>query len=243
MSEGIKPGKGWYWLGAAILVIGAIAGIAIIVGSVVNAVTDSEDFARFTAPTPEGGVQVELSDGGEYVVYVEQAEEDSGTIPDTDVSTNVVDVTLDIDNSPTAGTGVARFDAPSAGVYRIEVNAPADTAIAVGPPSLSAAVGGILGGIALGAISFLVGLVMILVTYFRRRKARRAAPPSQPYGSQPYPAQPYAQQPYAQQPYGTQPYGTQPPYGTPTPGGPVSTPSGSGAPLPPPPPPPWSGGR
>jgi hypothetical protein len=243
----LKPSAGWYWLGAAIMVIGAIAAVVVLAVALIRAGTSAEDFARFPAPTPQGGVALDFSDGGDYVVFVETdgAEQDAPAADEftvavtgrdgesIDVDESVVDVFLDIDDSPTTGVGIARFDLPAAGRYTIDVQSPGDAAfdLAVGPSQTGALVrGGAIAGL-VGLLSFLAGLVMIIVTARRRGRAKRAQgsgggsiPPYPPSGA------------VAGFPPSSPPYGQAPPGWAPSPPAPPSpTPGGSAFPPPPPP--------
>jgi hypothetical protein len=237
----LKPSAAWYWLGAAIMVVGAIAAVAVLVAALVRAGTSAQDYARFAAPTPDGGVALDFSDGGDYVVFVETegggadapgADEFGVTITgrdgtDVSVNTRVIDVFLDIDDSPTTGVGIAKFDLPSAGRYTVDVQTPGAQTfdLAVGPSQTGAlARGGAIAGL-IGLLSFLAGLLMIILTLVRRRRAKRSRDSG--HGGGGAPAYPY-------QPVGSGP--TAPPYGQPVGSAWTPGPPAGGTPLPPPPP-------
>jgi len=160
------------------------------------------------------------------------------------------------------GEALYEFRAPTAGAYTIEASTVGEPGlrsgdrVAIGRPLFDGSqIGGILGSLALGAISFLVGLVVLIVTIVRRSRVKRRPAmtyggPS-PYGGAPYGGpQPGAAPGYPQVPgawsapqapgWGAPPAGPQPPPGgwpppTAPPAPPASQPSPWGTPAPTPP--------
>ena len=87
------------------------------------------------------------------------------------------------------GQSLYEFNAPTSGAYTIEASTVGEPGlrsgdqIAIGRPLFDGGrIGWVLGSIALGAVSFLVGLVILIVTIVRRSRARRrpAYAPYQP---------------------------------------------------------------
>ena len=50
----IKPGKGWYWLGALLLAGGLLGGLALAVAGFLNLKNTVEDFGRFKVTNGQG---------------------------------------------------------------------------------------------------------------------------------------------------------------------------------------------
>lgn len=218
-----------YWISGAILLVGCGVAIVWFALTVVGQINAPDDFDRIAIP----GTRTLTLDDGEWVVYYESTL-DWGTYytpPSVTVSdASGRDVALRYSSSQNTytrgerrGESLWSFDAPTPGAYTIDVatvGEPASTRggqIAVGRPLFSgAAIAGILGSIALGAVSFVAGLIVLIVTIVRRGRAQRAL--SVPYGT-----------------YTTGHYVGPPPHG-----GPVGPNWPPPAPGPPPAAPPWS---
>jgi hypothetical protein len=226
-TQGNPVSAAGYWIGAAILVLGCGGALVWFVVVIVGLVQAPDDFDRFTVP----GSTVVTLDDGDWMIYHEYAGADSGSYlqqPAIDVtgpngrpvSLFAVGTSYTYSTGSYDGVGIYEFDAPTAGAYTIEASTFGEPSrfstqsIAVGRPLFDAAnVGGLLGSIALGAVSFIVGLVILIVTIVRRGRGRRRQPPAMmPYGSAP----PYGQPGYGAAGYGPPPYG-QPGYGPPQP--------------------------
>jgi hypothetical protein len=250
-----------YWIGGAILVVGCTAAIVWFVVVIVGLVNAPDDFDRMSVP---GSTVVTLGEG-DWMIYQEYPGANSGTYlqpPAVDVtgpsgrSVGLRTVSSDQTYSTGSYEGVAlyEFEADIAGAYTVEATTVGEPgrfgrqSLAVGRPLFDfSSVGGILGSLALGAVSFLVGLVVLIVTIVRRSKARRRLQPAMAaYGTPP----PYGSAPYGAAPYGATPYGAAP-YGSPGSYPPAPAPPGPGQPPPPsyppaqppppaPPPSPWA---
>jgi predicted lipid-binding transport protein (Tim44 family) len=84
--------------------------------------------------------------------------------------------TSDDYSSTTNGTqyqSIGSFDVPSAGSYTVEVAGPSGTRAKIGQISLGLFLGLLIGGIAVGAIGFVVALIILIVTIVRRSRIRR----------------------------------------------------------------------
>src|SRR5262245_27123656 len=67
----IKPGKGWYWLGALLIAAGVIGGIALGVAGVVRFINSIDGFGRFKVTDGAGSATVRFEKPGEYSIYYE----------------------------------------------------------------------------------------------------------------------------------------------------------------------------
>jgi hypothetical protein len=103
-------------------------------------------------------------------------------------------------------TGAVQFDAPASGTYDVQLSTRVTTVVIA--RSLFDAIHSVLGWFgagAIGAIVFILGLVLLIVGATRRGRTRRALQPG--WGQPPYWGQP-------------PPYGAPPQYGAPPPGPP-----------------------
>lgn len=241
-----------YWIGAAILLLGcggAIIWFAVVIVGLVNA---PEDFDRVRVP----GSTVLTLDDGDWMIYQEFPGANSGgyLMPPSifvtgpsgrDISLRTVTTNYNYSIGSHDGVALYEFTAPTAGAYTIEATTVGEPTragsqtVAVGRPLFDVSdVGGILGSIALGAISFLVGLVILIVTIVRRGRARRRLQPAMaPYGGPPYGGPPYGGPPS----YPPAPGGAPPPapgWAQPTPPAPQAWPPAG--PPPSAPPSPWT---
>ena len=232
-----------YWIAGGILLIGCGAAIVWFVLAIVGQINAPDDFDRIAIP----GTKTLTLDEGEWVVYYESTLDWGSyyTPPSVTVSdARGRDVALRYHSSSSYTQGGRRgeslwsFDAPTSGAYTIDVatvGEPVSTRggqIAVGRPLFSGgAVASILGSIALGAVSFIAGLVVLIVTIVRRGRAKRPLPG--PYGSGAHGGVP-----------GMVPYGGPSPYGSPSApaGWPPPAPAAPSWPPPPGPPPPSTPG-
>jgi hypothetical protein len=67
----IKPGKGWYWVGALLIAGGLLGGAALGVAGVLNLRNSIEDFGRFKVEDGTGAATVTFEKPGEYSIYYE----------------------------------------------------------------------------------------------------------------------------------------------------------------------------
>jgi hypothetical protein len=235
----------------SIFVVTAIVGIVLIaisIGTIANTVDDMESVDAGETR------DVTLSSGDQYIFLgadtkreLNQVEvlvvEENGEIPDLEGGT-----TYTAENSDLAFESIGYIDVDITTTYTVTVTGPPDSTVRIGKVPIGRIVGFLVGGIAIGAIGFIVALVIFIVALVRRsrvKKENRAAawaasggPGGPGYGApygQPVPGQPYGQpdgQP-APGPY-AQPYGTTAPPPAPPPG-PVPAPEPPPAPTPPPP--------
>ncbi|MGE0880129.1 MAG: hypothetical protein AB7L13_17340 [Acidimicrobiia bacterium] len=253
----IRPSKAWIWIGAVLMAIGAIAGIAI-AGIGAKQMSDDIDtkFARFVAP---GSADISISKAGDYVIYYEFRSDVDGTRYETSEtppnftatvrapdgrSLELRPYTHDITFSVNDRAGIARekFRADAAGRYNVAINATGATApfvVAVGAPVVPRLWRLIAVAALVGGLCFVTGLVVLIVTIVKRRKARRRPLPPGPVIASGWPVSPPAS-PWAAPVAGTAaplPAPTPGPWDTSAPGGaPTSPPPGGTQPPPPPPP-------
>lgn len=225
-----------YWIGGAILLVGSLVAVVWFALAVLDLVDAPEDFDRIAVP----GSTVLTLDDGTWMIYQEYPGADEGLYRRTPPSVAVIDpegrpvslrpVSSSFTYSIGGHDGVAlhEFTARRAGAYTIDVEVVGEPAsfgsqtVAVGRPLFDIGdLGSVLGSLALGAASFVVGMVVLIVTIVRRGRGR---PRVQPVGPPPgYGGYGYA--PYGGPPAGPPPYGG-PPGGPPS--GPPPTPPGAG---------------
>jgi hypothetical protein len=206
-----------YWIGGGILVVGCGIAIVWFVITIVGLVDAPNDFDRIAIP----GQEVVTLDDGDWVIYYEQDVRRSRSYgyPSVDVtgpdgrsiSVEYASDSYSYNVNGNDGEALYEFHASSPGAYTIEATpigepgAPAVDRIAIGRPIFDGSqIGGILGSLALGAVAFLAGLVILIVTIVRRGRAKRR--PAMAYGAAPYGGPP---------PYGGAPYGGPQPGGAP----------------------------
>ncbi|MGD9793691.1 MAG: hypothetical protein AB7V43_09440 [Acidimicrobiia bacterium] len=194
----LKPSKSGIWIGVLLMAAGIISGIAIIVVSLVR-VSDRVD--KFPRVAVGSSYEMNFSESGDYVVYLEYDGDDepatpeglyvcavktggSGECKDDPDKLPVRSYTNDLSFSfnGTQGKAVFKFEIPDAGKYVFASEASENSPrLMVGPSVLNALVGPILLSFAIGGLLFLIGLVLFIVTLVRRKRARRAfgsMPPS-----------------------------------------------------------------
>jgi hypothetical protein len=232
-AAGKKVSSAGYWIGGGILLVGCSIAIVWFIVAIVGLVNAPDDFQRISVP---GSDTVTLGEG-DWIIYYE-----TGYIVDRSYNPPSVDVTgpdgrsINVQYSSDSytytvggsqGDSLYQFSASAPGAYTIDASTVGEPGlrsgdqIAVGRPLFDGGrVGGIIGSIAIGAVSFLVGLVILIVTIVRRGRARRR-PAYVPY--QP----PYGGGPPGGGPYGG-PSGGPPPTGGPGWGAPAPAPGGPG---------------
>ena len=67
----IKPGKGWYWLGALLLAGGLLGGLALAVAGFLSLKNTVDDFGRFKVTNGQGSATVSFEKPGTYTIYYE----------------------------------------------------------------------------------------------------------------------------------------------------------------------------
>jgi hypothetical protein len=252
--------KAGFWWALVIFLATAIAGVVMIVVSVGTIASTIDGFAEIDVPDT---AEVRLGEG-EYWIFAGSP---------TDIGLGQVDVRITAPDGGTlslssdfgqyeASSGGDQFsslgsvDIEEAGVYLFETAGPSDTSVRIGKIPVARIVGLFVGGIAVGAVGFLLAVIILIVTLVRRgRKKKQVAAtygapsgyPPAPGGPPPPPAPMPGQTPPPWPPAAPGP-GAGPPPSAPTPPPPPAapTPPPSGptpppAPMPgqtPPPPPP-----
>jgi hypothetical protein len=240
-----KLPKAGIWWAIGIFVVTAIVGIVMIVlafGSLISAIGDFEDL-------PPNEVVTVTVDEGEWTLWGSTPSGSaffSTNVAVEDPNGNAVDVdytgdfTADVDTDGRNWEFIGSFDADVSGPYRVLVDGPPGTEVRIGQVPIGRFLGLLFGGIAIGAVGFIVALVLLIVTLVRRSRAKKqlAGGPGMP---PPYVAPvPGSYPPPAPGGYGGPPpapggYGGPPPApgGYPEPGSTSVPPPGA---VPPPPP-------
>jgi hypothetical protein len=254
----------------SIFVVTAIAGIVLIAVAIATIANAIDDLQEVDAGDTR---ELTLEPGDQYVFIGADNERElrqvSVTVLDPDgtpIRPRSSDNTYDSTSDGTTFESVGYIDVDTTGVYTVSVEGPPGSTVRIGEIPIGRFVGFLVGGIAIGAIGFIVALVIFIVALVRRsrvKKENRAAawaasggPGGPGYGPPPgqAPGQPYGQgpgQPYGQ-PYGqpapgpyAQPYGTTAPPSAPPPSpapppapAPTPGPPPAAPPTPPPPAPP-----
>lgn len=192
------------WIGVLLIVGGIVLGIALVVGGAKSLLSGFDDLQR--VPINGGGV-VRIDDTGSQTIYAEKVSTSGGTSFNTstygtyapDVAVRVIgpdggDVTVKTPGTTETytydgrdGVSIGRFDAATAGEYRIVTRAEDGgfqpyTTIAVGQGLEWSGIGAILGGVFGGGLVVLIGIILVIVFAVRRsRSKKRIAQASAPY--------------------------------------------------------------
>lgn len=187
----VRPSKVWVWIGALLMVAGVVTFVVMAVIAVRQMSDDVDNkFARFVAPSQ---TTVSISEPGDYVIYYESLSEIDGreysTVDGAEFAAevrgpdgrvlNLRTYTSEISFSTSGRTGEARyrFNAATAGRYVVVIaDATIDEpfVVSIGAPVLARLVRLMLLGALIGGLVFLGGLIMLIVTLVKRRRARRA---------------------------------------------------------------------
>lgn len=227
------PGKSGYLVGAAIIVLGGILGVVLLVvgfSSVVKAFSFPQEV------NSDGSIAVNHT--GNFIVYTIGPQfEGTSTAFHPTVSVTSPDGTPVFAGDYTSGrstsrgtreaNAVATFTAPQTGRYVVTSSdlAPGET---LGVGNGTKVQGGMIAlGFAVGGLSFLVGIVVLIVTAARRSRAK-PRPMMPAYGAQGYGPPGYGNPGYGPAP-GTPPpsYGPPPGHGPPPAANPWATPPAS----------------
>lgn len=197
-----RPGTKRFWGGLVLLGIGLILGAFIIanVASLFRGILTNPEH-----PIP-GEFTQELDEGTQIVTVKTQTGSGAGGFSVTrrvDIQVTGVEVfgpdgtqittrsgrseTLTRNNDQFAG--FARFDVVDPGVHRVVVTG-AGTSTAVVTPSLTGVAWSVFALAPIAGLSFLVGLVLTIVGFVKRREDPNAVRPSPPAGPPPGPAAP-----------------------------------------------------
>ena len=169
-----RPSRAWYWVAAAIVLLGVAAGIAWGTLATLRAHEQAQDLPRTGLP---GRLEVRATAGDSTLVFFEgegkPSPEDLGltvTGPDgSQVPVRPYDVRMEYEIAGWTGTPVASFSAPSTGTYSIAAQKSSRAGdISVGDNFLRAQVVDIVGALALIGASITLGLVIVVVIILRR---------------------------------------------------------------------------
>lgn len=230
----VRPSSAWYWIGAAIMVLGIVGGTAFGVIRFTDTVDKIDDFPRLAVPSDR---EVSLDEGG-YTLFHEYpgAASDYGfrfapeveiTAPDgssVPISPYGNEETYSFGDHE--GRAISTFRADADGVYRVQVLGEPNSfeSIAIGDSYIGGMLLAIFGGMALAGLGVVIGGIVMIVTGVRRGRAQRARRPAPAFAGGPAP-------------YGGPGGYSAPTWGAPPPPGAWPAPSGAptswGAPPPP----------
>ena len=171
-----RPSTTGYWLAVVIPVVGLLAGAGWGITAYLGMQRQIDDFVRVGVP---GQAVLPIQEAGERVLYYEGSESISLTDLAPQVSapdgTAVRVVNYDLDlryDVPGGGVGqaIGTFAADSPGRYavRIDGTAPLGAEVAVGETIANSKLGSVVGAVLLILGSLGVGVVLSIVTAFRR---------------------------------------------------------------------------
>jgi hypothetical protein len=205
---GSGPSKKGYLLGGLIMAVGVIGAIVWFAVGFTSFADTIDGFQRVSA---NGQGEVTFDETGGYVVYYEAPGADDGDIPDGQVLLTPADSDepvplerydseLSYNDGDHSGYAVVTFDIDQPGAYILESESDGNGDLAVGRSVASKLVTTLVGSFALGGLGVVVGAILLIVTYVRRRNARTRGgsgyapgypppppgyPPSPVYGSAP----------------------------------------------------------
>jgi hypothetical protein len=182
LPGGRRVSPAGYWISAVIFVVGIGAAGVWLVVSVLPALQGPDDFDRLGVPD-----RTELDlDTGTWIVYREDVgsrrssadPEVSITNPDGRRVPTGRPRTNDEYRTPSGneGVGILLFEVDEPGRHTVTVSGEPDpdVRIAIGRSIVDlVSVEGLLGSLALGAVAFVAGLVVLVVTLVRRGRAKR----------------------------------------------------------------------
>lgn len=171
MTGDIRPKARWFWIGGGIMVLGIVGSIAFGIFSFLGISDKVDDFARVSP----GSDTIRIESTGEYVIYAEDGSSFATVevvTPDGEpVSTERYLTGLEYDFNGRSGQAVATFDADDTGRYTITT----DTDIAIGRSIAGDLIRTVAGPFAIAGLSFLVGLIVIIVTAVKRSGSKKRA--------------------------------------------------------------------
>ncbi|MVU83093.1 hypothetical protein GPX89_38375 [Nocardia sp. ET3-3] len=177
----VRPSGWWIVAGVVVMVLGIAGAVAVGVAGFVQMSDKVDNFQRVTFPNTG---ELRLEAAHDYTVYLEYPGAGSSRPGQaararlTDPSGQIVHLenyTADENYSFGDHHGRAEFSFRStqAGTYRLETDGSSDITAAVGDGLGSSIVSTILIALAIGAIGFVLGLVIIVVVIVRRSRSRR----------------------------------------------------------------------
>ena len=222
---GKVPSALGYWIGAVIILIGALAAVVWFVSGVSNLFSAVDDYPRFSVPG-QATVSLEAARYKVFAEYPGAASDVNGVFRVGDVTvTDRVDQAVPVRSSFTEetydwngheGRAIAEFTAPTAGNYTVEATLPPNRSsttvrVAVGRGLQPSAIFPLFAAAGLGGLALLAGIVLIVVTAVRRGRAKRRLDPM-PVFAGPHPGYPGPPGAYGQ-------WGPPPTWGAPMPPG------------------------
>jgi len=191
-----KRSKAGFIWAAAIFVLTSAIGIGLVIGSFFVLASSISGFKAIDAGETS---KVQLGTGEWYVFGGASSGFGMGqiTITITDpsgaqVNPNTSAASYSADDNGMKYESFGSFDVKTAGVYTVSIDGPAGTTARIGQISLLGFIGLLVGGIAFGALGFIVALVVLIVTIVRRSRSKRMMAPPLPSGPPPAPPAPAA---------------------------------------------------
>jgi hypothetical protein len=179
VRSGKSPSKAWYWLAAAVVLLGVGCGVTWGVVSTMRAHDQATALPRTTLP---GRLEVSAQAGSSRLIFFEGGSKPdpqvlrlSVTAPDgSPVLVRRYDLRMDYEIAGWVGTPVASFSAPVSGTYVVSAdNAYRDGRISVGSNFVRTQAIDMVGALLLIASSVIVGLVIVLVVAVKRSRSPR----------------------------------------------------------------------
>jgi hypothetical protein len=173
------PAKAWYWLAAAVVVLGVGCGLAWGVTSTIHTRDHAEGLPRTSLP---GTLQVSVGTGDSQLIFFEGEGRPSPeaiglTVTASDGSAVPVkpyDLIMDYDIAGWTGSPIASFSAPVQGTYTVTAADPyRDGRMAVGENFLRAQAISIVGALALIVASVVAGVVIVTIVAVRHSASSR----------------------------------------------------------------------
>ena len=201
----IKPGKGWYWLGALLLAGGLLGGLALAVAGFLSLKNTVEDFGRFKVTNGQGSATVSFEKPGTYTIYYEShskvcqdlTQSGSGCTTETvrgpksppaGLSITISKDGQDLDVSEAKNSfdytlgdytgkavGSVKVDEPGAYSMVVQTRREGDFAIALGKDVVSTIVPWLIGALALAVLGVILGLLVLILTGVKRGRRKREA--------------------------------------------------------------------
>ena len=169
-----RPSRAWYWVAAAVVLLGVAAGITWGALATLRTHERAQDLPRTGLP---GRLEVQAAAGTNPLIFFEgeskPSPEDLGltvTGPDgSQVPVQAYDLRMVYEIAGWTGTPVASFSAPRSGAYTVAARKTfREGGISVGDNFVWALAGNIVGALALIGASITLGLVIAVVIIVKR---------------------------------------------------------------------------
>ena len=180
----ITPHWAWFFLGPVILMAGIVAAVAMIA---IGAMSAGEGLERI--PAPGSGV-VRFEEAGSQTVFWEQRGVMHAQVPaglavvvtpaagGAPLSQSSGGVNFTYNSNGVAGRNFTTVEVPSPGEYKVEVKVPEGAAgsghVALGGNPAGRVLGAIFGSMAVGGVSFVLCLVILIVVAVKRSRSAKA---------------------------------------------------------------------